>query len=103
MQRREEKHRTEMSLDLCALKTLVSRLLKAELDIWSNGQQWLERDGGLADRGVCFTMTNHFVQWSARRAKGLQEELEALSGSMEHYHALIESRQKMFPIAPFNS
>lgn len=89
----------EMSLDLCALKRLVSRLLKTEMDLWSNGQQWLEKDGGLADGGVCFTMANHFIQWSARRAKALHEELEALSGGMETYRTIMESRRKTFSIA----
>lgn len=80
------------SLDLRALKQLVSDLLKAEMETWERLQQWLEIDGDLGGKGVCFVMTEHFIQWSARRAKALHEELDTLRGGRDAYISLMQLR-----------
>ncbi|KAF7976984.1 hypothetical protein HWV62_5071 [Athelia sp. TMB] len=96
--REEERHRVEtsQSLDLRAVKRMISGLLKAEMKEWDRGQQWLEKEGEFNNGDVCMTMANHFVQWSARRAKALHEQLEALGEGIETYYTLMHTRETFY-------
>ncbi|KAF7976361.1 hypothetical protein HWV62_6915 [Athelia sp. TMB] len=70
----------------------VSDLLAVEVEVWNQVQHWREGAGGLDEGGVHSIMANHFLQWTARRAKSLHEELEALKGGRDIYVSLMNSR-----------
>lgn len=66
------------SMSLPALRKLLSGLLTEEMDIWRRSQQWVEENVHLDQADVCSIMASHYLQWSARKARALHDELLAL-------------------------
>lgn len=101
MHRREqhERIRTCESLqDLCILKASVSGLLKAEMEIWDAVFEYIEGEEDIegGDNVLCDAMAKHFLQWCARRAKALHEELEALIRGRDPYNQLVCSVYQIY-------
>lgn len=96
--RRSELDRIERfsSLSMRALRKLITELLKQEMDVWDKARRWKERDEDPDESGVCFVMANHYIQWSARRAKALHEDLEALRGGKDTYILCVTSRNQSY-------
>lgn len=92
--RKEQALRMEMlqSTTLRELKRSISRVFDEEMETWRRVQGWVESDGHSLGQGVHFFMADHYMQWVARRAKALYDELEALMAGRNAHNTLINSR-----------
>lgn len=87
--RRMQESRTE---PVRALRSSLSALFEAQMMLW---EQALEQVGGGIypnERETSGAMARHYLQWSARRAMALHEELEAVAVGMDAYTKLFNSR-----------
>ncbi|KAF7977847.1 hypothetical protein HWV62_2603, partial [Athelia sp. TMB] len=94
-QRAVENHRRETRrsepIDVHALRKTLSSLLRVEMNIWEESKRWIEENNHIEHTEVCYIMANHYLQWSARRARSLHEEQTVLGQGVEAYINFINS------------
>lgn len=91
---KEERRRMQESRSkpVHALRSSLSALFKAQMMLWEQVLEQVEGDVCPGERGESGAMAYHHLQWSARRAMALHEELEAVAVGMDAYIKLFNSR-----------
>lgn len=80
-------------MTLREVKRTVSRLFDEEMGTWGRVRELVEKEEhSLEQSDASSSMAVHYIQWVARRAKALYDELGALRVGMDAYNDLINSR-----------
>lgn len=75
-----------------ALRSSLLALFGAQIMLWEQVLEQVEGDICPGEREESSAMAYHYLQWSARRAMALHEELEAVAVGMDAYIKLFNSR-----------